>query len=250
MSSATLLAGGILALATAAGFAYVARLMLRLTRERGDQSALVMFSLFWTSAAIVWTTQGIVNVAAAFGRADLALVSALDQVGTPFYCLAAAGVLYYVLYLLTGKRAFLAPILGYYLALFFALRWRVESAGRMGVSVERWVVNFDYATPLQGTTYTILVALVALPILMSIVMYASLLRRIQDPGQRYRVLLVSIGLAAWVTTEALSFTSGFARTDAGEVLRRLVALGSTIVIIVGYRPPRFARERWRAVPLE
>lgn len=249
MAEATLLASAVVTLATALGFAFVGRLMLQAKQDQRDRSAIVLYSLFWASAAIVWATQGITNLLAYLGYADLAIVSALDQVGTPFYCLAAAGLLYYVTYLVTGSPRALLPILLYYLTLFFLVRWQVESAKRLDIEVGRWVVNFVYETPLQGPAYTLIVALIALPILASVAVYASFLRRIHEPAARYRVALVSIGLGAWILTEALSFTSGFSRTDAGELTRRLVALASTLLLMMAYQPPTFARSRWGARPI-
>lgn len=244
MAPATLLASAVLALATGAGFAAVGWLMLRRVQPAQGGGALVTFGLFWFSAAIVWTTQGLGSLLGWTGHLTIPLLSALDQVSTPFYCLAAAGLLYYVLYLLTGRARLLGPILAYYLVAFFLLRWRVESARRTGVVAEDWVVRFEYATPLQGPAYTLVVGLIAVPLLLAILAYGSLLFRVDDPAARYRIALVTAGLLAWVSTEALSYVSGFAATTAGELLRRLVALGSTLVILAAYLPPRIARERW------
>lgn len=245
MTSTTLLVSALLALGTGAGFAAIGRLMLK-SSTRKDHAATVMFALFWFSAAIVWTTQGLTNLVAATGHLTFAIMNALGQVGDLFYCVAAAGLLYYVLFLLTGRQRILVPILVYYLVLFFLLRLQTEVARRLDVEVGRWVVTFVYETPLQSPTYTIIVLAIAGPVVGAIFAYASLLRHTPEPAKRYRIVLISMGLLIWIGMEAFSFTSGFSRTDAGEITRRLVALGSAFVILLAYRPPAFARRRWLA----
>lgn len=235
MPPATLLASALLALSTAGGFAWVARVMWKRAAPAKGASALAMFTLFWVSAAIIWASQGIGSLAGYLGVATLPLISALDQVSTPFYCLAAAGLLHYVLYLLTGRERLLGPILAYYLVLFFLLRLRVESAGRLGVEVGDWVVTFAYASPLQGPAYTAIVALVSVPLLLAIVGYGTLWFRVEDPAQRTRIALVTTGLLGWVGTEALAFTTGFANAPEGEITRRIVALAGTILVLLAYR---------------
>lgn len=249
MVSPTLLASAVLALATAVGFGFVgAILLLRAPPARGH-AARVLFCLFWMSAAAVWTAQGLQNLAAAFGWATFALVSALDQVTTPFYCLAGAGLLYYTLYLVTGRERLLVPILVYYLVVFALVRWSVEEAHRLAIDVKPWLVSFRYETPLQGPAYSAVVALLALPLVAAVLAHAALLLRVHDPAARYRIALTSVGLLAWILTEALSYTSGFANSNAGELTRRLVALASAGIVVLAYRPPRFARERWHAEPV-
>lgn len=246
MPAVTLLVSALLALGTSAGFATIAILILARRAGATGHGARQMFALFWASASIVFAAQGLQTLAGYLGRASFGLVSALDQVTTPFYCLAAASLLYYALYLLTGKERLLVPILLYNLAMYVLLRWRIEDARRVDVRTEAWFVSFEYAQPLQGPAYTAIVALLTLPLVGAILGYGALAFRIRDPAARYRIALTTIGLLAWVGTEAVSYASGFAGTTQGELTRRLVALGATLIVLLAYRPPRFARERWGA----
>lgn len=248
MAPATLLASALLALATGAGFGVIGWLVARRPASGSAHSATVCFSLFWHSAAVIWIAQGLGSLSGFAGLADRGLLVTLDQIATPFYCLAAASLLFYVLYLLTGRPRLLLPILLYYLVLFAALRHHVEQAHPIGVEVRDWQVNLVHETPLQGLRYTILIGLVALPLVAAILAYGSLFFRVVDPGVRYRIGCVTLGLAVWISTEALSYSTGAAATTAGELARRLVALGSAFVVLAGYLPARWARERWGAQP--
>jgi len=248
----TLLASAALALGTAVGFAIVGRSVAsRAAPAGGGRGALAMFQLFWASAFAVWTTQGLASLAGGLGFASLAFNSALDQVSSPFYCLAAASLLYYVLYLVTGRERLLLPILVYYGVMWLLLRWRVEFAQRLDVKVNAWSVGFVYATPLQGWPYTLVILGISGPLLLAILGYASLWFHVEQPLVRYRIALVTLGLVGWVGTESLVFALGLADTAAGELTRRAVALASTIVIFLAYKPPDAWRMRLdRAHPVE
>ena len=244
MAPATLLLGALLALGTAVGFAAVGRLAL--VRAQGSSGVGTFFALFWFSAATVWTAQGAQSLLAYLGLLTPPLLTATDQVSSPFYCLAAGSLLYYVLYLVTGRGGIIGYIFVYYALLLFALRWSVAEAAPTGFEVLEWNVATTYERPLQGPFYSAVVSLIALPLLASILAYASLAFRVRDPAARYRIACVAGGLLLWVGTEALSFTSGIAATTAGELTRRLVALAATLLVLAGYLPPRVARERWGA----
>lgn len=241
----TLLLSALLAIGTGVGFIAVGTITLRKQRAGAD-AAQTMLSIFWFSAATIWITQGLGSLAGFLGMANLPIENALDEVGAPAYCLAAASLLYYALYLNTGKRTLLAPILVYYIALDLALRYLVGAARRLDIKVQAWQVSFVYETPLQSTAYTIVVALIALPLIASVFAYLSLAFRVRNPPVQYRIVLVSTGLLAWVLTEALAATTGITNTDAGEITRRLVALASTFVILLAYYPPAWAQRLWRA----
>lgn len=244
--SGTLLVSAALALGTAVGFALVGRRLAGRAPVREGRSAQTMFLLFWVSATVIWSVQGLSNLAAAWGAATLALHNAFDQVSTPFYCLAAGALLHYVLYLVTGRARLLAPILAYYLVLFFLLRWRVELANPVGVDEQGWTVAVEYATPLQSPSYTLLVALISAPLLASILIYGWLATRVADAPTRYRIALSSIGLFGWVGTEAATFALGLGGTSAGELTRRLVALVGMLLVLAAYQPPALLRARWAA----
>ena len=231
----TLLAGAVLSLGTAAGFVAVGVAVSRRLAAR-TRPAELAFRAFWFSAAVVWGAQGLMTLAGFLGVATRGVVMALDQVTSPFYCLAAGSLLYYVLYLLTGRERLLWPIAAYYFLAYVALRLVVESAHGVGVEVGAWQVNLLWETPLQGPAYTLVVALIAGPLLAAVLAYASLYFRVEDKVARTRIALVAVGLLAWVGTEAFSYTSGMARTTAGELTRRLVALGATVLILAAYRP--------------
>jgi hypothetical protein len=242
----TLFVSAALALATTAGFCAVGFLVARPRSRAPTALASAAFATFWHSAAVVSASQGLRLLAAALGEDTMALVVALESLTTPFYCLAAASLLYYVLFLFTGKQEFATPIAIYYLALLPLLRYQVARADPIGYTVTPWQVSYVYAQPLEWWGYSLTLALVVTPVLAAVCTYASLVARVSDPPTRYRATCVTVGLALWVSIEALSFASGLADTAPGEILRRLVGIASATAVVAGYAPPAYARRRWGA----
>src|SRR5688572_20118293 len=113
MAASMLLASAILAWASALGFLLCARLALRGSNEAGG--ARLSLAVFWMGAAGVAAIQGTRSVSVVLGHDSFVLIRALDQTATPAYCLSAAGLLYHVLYLLTGRRRLAIPVFAYYM---------------------------------------------------------------------------------------------------------------------------------------
>lgn len=246
MQAVTLYVSAALALATSAGFAAVGFLVARPRSRSPTMLASAAFAAFWHSAAIVSASQGLRLLAAALGWDSMALIVALESLSTPFYCLAAACLLYYVLFLFTGRQAYATPIAIYYLALLPLMRYHVARADPIGYVVTEWQVNYVYAQPLEWWGYSLTLALVVTPILAAVCTYATLIVRVPDAATRYRAVCVTIGLGLWVSIEALSFASGLAATTPGEILRRSIGIAAAAVVVAGYLPPAFARRRWGA----
>lgn len=246
MTPPTLAVSAALALGTAIGFAVVGALVAGRTTRAPAQLAAYAFAAFWFSGAIVAGSQGARLFSASLGIDSMALIVALEQVSTPFYCMAAAALVVYVLYLHTGRSGLAIPVTLYYLVLFPVLRYHVARADPIGYVVTDWQVNYVYAQPLQSTGYAIALALVTLPVIASVIAYATLANRTSDVPTRYRIVCVSAGLALWVGIEAFAFATGLAATSAGEILRRSLGIAAAMAVVLAYAPPAWARRRWGA----
>lgn len=246
-----LLAGALLALGTAAGLATVGLLVaLRASRTKMPLGG-AFFAVFWVSAAGIAASGGLRSLAAWAHVDSFALVVALEEITTPLYCTAGASLLIYVVFLRTGSGKHVLPIASYYLLLLPLLRYHVALAHPIGYAVTDWNVNYVYERPLATPAYAVTLLLTVGPLLAALGAYAALGATLREPATRYRIFGVSLGLALWVTTEALAFATGAATLGQGELIRRLVALGSTAIVISAYVPPAYARRRWGARgPLE
>lgn len=249
MPAASLILSAALASATAAGFAIVGSITSNRSARTPSWLASFAFSGFWFSAAIVAGSQALRLLAAVLGVDSMALIVGIEQASTPFYCMAAASLLYYVLFLLTGNARLATPVAVYYLALYPVLRYHVARAGPVGYVVTDWQVNYVYAQPLQWWGYSVTLALIVLPVLLAVIAYSALALSGLDAPTRYRLVCVSIGLTFWIGIEALTFSTGLAATTSGEILRRSLGLFAAGAVLMGYLPPAFARRRWGAARL-
>ena len=243
----TLLLTASLALASALAFSGVGLVASRRAPPQGTLAS-VAFPAFWHSAAVVYASQGLRALAAYLGRDTWPLVVALEQLSTPFYCIAAASLAYYVLYLLT-ERAWLAlPVACYYLVMLVVLRYHVQSAGPIGYVVTEWQVHYVYERPLQSAGYSVALGLASAPIFAAIAGYLALALRLQEPTLQWRIAWVGAGLALWIGVEVLAFATGLATTPEGELLRRGCGLATAAIVAVGYARSTDARAGPRATP--
>lgn len=246
MPAATLLLSALLALGSAGAFMAVGFLVVAPRRPMAPSLASVAFPAFWHGAALVFASQGARTLVAWMGVDSMPLIVALEGLSTTFYCMSGAALLYYTLFLLTGRSRLAIPIAAYYVVMLVVLRYHVALAQPIGYEVTAWQVNYVYVQPLQSTAFTIALLLALAPLLAAIVAYGSLSLRVDDHALRYRVVMVFAGLALWAGFEAFAFGSGLAATSAGEVLRRVAGLLGAVTVTAGYLPPAFARRLWGA----
>lgn len=240
MPEPTLLLAATLALGSALGFVAIGFLVAKRTPPSGTLASNA-FPAFWHSAGVVYASQGLRALAAYLGVDSWALIVALEQLTTPFYCLAGASLTFYVLYLLTGRAWLAVPISAYFLAMTVLLRYHVARAEPIGYVVTEWQVNYVYAVGLQSAGYAVALGLVSAPIFGAITGYATLVWRLEDPALRWRIGWVGVGLLLWIGVEAVAFATGLASTPTGEVLRRGAGLATAAVAAVGYARPTPAR---------
>lgn len=241
MTSTTLTLSALLAYGSAAGFLLCARLALK-GREAGG--ARLGLAGFWMGAAGVAAIQGTRSLSVTLGVDSFALIRALDQAATPAYCMAAAGMSYYVLYILTGRATVAIPLGLYYAVMVPVLRYPVELAHPIGYAVTDWNVNLVYDAPLAGPTYTVALALTAVPMWLSVAAYGSLWFRARGAEAKYRIACMTLGLLLWVGAEVVVWATGLAATPQGEVARRLIGLAVAVVVGIGHAPPALIRRRW------
>ena len=239
--TAPLALSAFLAWGSALGFLLCARLALRGTSEAGG--ARLALASFWMGAAAVAAIQGARSVSAVLGVDSFPLIRALDQAATPAYCLAAAGMVYYVLYILTGRATLAIPVVVYYVVMVPVLRYPVELAHPIGYAVGTWNVNLVYEAPLSSPAYTLALALAAVPMWAGVLAYASLLLHTPEPAARYRIACMTLGLLLWVGAEVVVWAAGLAATPAGEISRRLIGLAVALVVGIGHAPPAAIRRR-------
>lgn len=242
---AKLLLRGFVALVTALAYAYVARLVVARKLEGDAVRANRAFAVWWISfGAIEFLVAGY-QIPAAFGELDLALAVTFLNALVIMLAVALAGLLCFLVYLYTGSTRAFAPI---------AVAYAIVAAGLLYLVAWMQPDGFDPATgaihytrQLVGAPSAALGAVIALPVVLAAVGYASLYFRVTEREPRYRIVLVAGAFIVWFGWSLLSGVLGLARKapDTVSVVNQVVALAAPLVIILAYQPPAAVR-RWLA----
>lgn len=232
---ATLLAGVALNLVTAGLLAYAGRLVSRRETSRESARALGMFATWWYAVAAVVLLAGAPTLVGLAGVRDVAVFEALSYATALPLAVALWSLLYYLIYLWTGRASALVPLTVAY-ALFFAFSLVYFSSfeGRTlqetpysfrldgGTTPPRWM---DVAFGLS----------VAGPILYVVASYALLYFRVKDPGPRRRIALVSTGFAVWFGAVLLAFLLGFERAEWFPLVYEAPGVLAGLLVVRAYR---------------
>lgn len=219
-AAATLLAGLL--------FARVGwRLRARAAELSEGRVAMRAFSAWWLGIGA--STACVAGMAfVGLGAApSVALVVALRAASLVLLSIALAGILTHVAYVYTGRdrsRAIAAAYALLALAVVAHLLWSRPVA----LDVTAWTVETRaLREPLPGST-GILIGAYLLPPIVASALYLGLLRRAGDPVQRRRILIVGVGIFAWV------FASLLARASDAPLWQFVtrVALGTAVALSV------------------
>ncbi|HWH09422.1 MAG TPA: hypothetical protein VNX21_09500 [Candidatus Thermoplasmatota archaeon] len=237
MPSGTLLLSALVNLAAAAAFACAGARFLRPAPTEVNRLAQRGFALYWLGTAAYTAQSGVMDALAYAGVTSFPLFLAVRYLSIPVLCAALAGGSYYLLYLYTGRKAWVWLASGLYAVVGLAMTFYVASRRPYGVVVTDWRTDLAYAAPYEATpVFSLLLLLLVLPPIAGGVAYALLARRVQDRAARRRVLLVGLGIAAWslaALAARLSESSGLVQLLSRPVAGALVA---TLVLLAYARP--------------
>jgi len=239
-------------LGVSAGFAFVSAIIyvyvgVRFGRRQvsgESKMAARMFALFWLGLAATTASGGILSLTGALGDPNLGVVSAATYMNVVVISAALMGLLYYLVYLYTGRKEILMPLVALYSTLGVTLALYIASSNPTGVLVSRWSVGLTYARPLTGPFVLIVVGLLILPQLIAALVYFRLYFRLHDPTQRFRVAVVSWSLILWFGIGLLAGGAGLSRFDWWQVASRGLGLGAALAILTAYYPPRWVKDRF------
>lgn len=244
MGPPTLLLDAAIVLATAALYAYVGVVAWR-RRVGGDaQLASDLFATWWFALAATTAAGVVTRLLGWAGVTDLGLYLTVSQISLLGLCIALWGLLYYLLYLFSGRKQLIVPVSIFYVAFYSWIVYLVTARPPIGVEVTDWSVRLTYATELSSAALTAFILLLILPPLLGAIAYARLFFRVQDRTQRYRIGLVSFTIAAWFGTTLVVWILQVNQGFAWQVTSRLIGLAAAYLIYAAYRPPGWVRSRW------
>lgn len=245
MSTATLVTGVVVTLATAAVLAYVGRLTLHRRVSPRASEARTAFAAWWWAAAAVLAVGALHTLAGLAGVRAVDLHVLLLHVRAVPLAVAVWGLLFYLLYVYTGRAWLRWPVAAYAIAFYVYFLVYIELAGPWRVEVTPWEVRVLAIEPAAPAATLALGLLLGAPLTLASVLYGSLYFRLEERTQRFRVALVSLAFAALFATILVGFALRLETRTWFPLLYQVPSLVAALVVLFAHRPPAWARERWR-----
>lgn len=205
--------------------------------------ALTMFALWWFGLAASTALGGIRGVLAAAGVDNVAVYLTLTHVSLVPLTVALWALLYYLLFLYTGRAGILWPLSVGYALLYLALVGLLVWLSPTGVAIENGVARVEYARSLAGPGLAVLLGAFLGPVVVAAVLYGSLFFRLKDRTQRYRVGLVSSAFLAWFASPIAAIALGASTEAWWVVTSRAIGVLVPLVVLAAFRPPAWIRAR-------
>lgn len=233
-------------LAASVVYVIVATLILRRPVDPEARPAQYGFATWWLGVAAL----GVASVPSGLGW-NVAESGVLAWRAWVYFVfgvvfLALAGLVYYLLYLYTGRRRLWRAVLLFYVLLAAYMVYLVEGFGPyVGVQEGTTTVLFEREhPPLAALAFSLGLSL---PPLAAALAYFLLLFRLDDRESRYRIMLVSGGLGLWFLYSVLAtlfrFITDTDPTYLSTVVGQLFGLLAAVLVLLAFAPPRPVR-RW------
>lgn len=244
---ASLLAfSALLSLASTALLAYAGALVLRRPASSDARLAHRMFATWWFSVAAVMLLAGAPTLLFLLGVTSVPLHVAITYALAVPLTVALWALLYYLVYIYTGRRSAIWPLGGAYLVFFAFTLYYFSTFGQRRLETTGWtVLVVGDAVPPAWVSLTF-ATLLAVPILLVAIGYASLFFRTPHGPHRYRIALVSGAFLLWFGAVLLGFLLGWDREDWFPLVYQTPGVAAALMVVAAFRPPRWVRERIRA----
>ena len=223
-----------LSLASAAMFFLVARTVWSRPVSQESQRARNAFVLWWGILGAI-TLVGIV-----LQVPDLPLTVtgylAFTVVALGLICVGLWGLLYYLLFLFTNRRALALPLALGYIVYFAFLTAFILSGDPTSIEQTKWGPQLEYENQVDsGPIYWAAILLLILPPFLAAAGYLSLYWRVDNPVQKRRILMVSISILVWFGSSLVTSGAGASESDVGQFASRLIGLAAATTIYYAYR---------------
>lgn len=230
--------GAIFPIATALLLGYVSVLVLRKRTSADGKLPLRMFSLWWVCAGLVILLAGAPTMLTVVGVSDVRLFTVLGYASAAPLALGLFGLLYYLLYIYTGKRGAIWPLGAAYAAFFLFTLYYFSQFGPRHIETSVFSVRAIPDTRPPVPMRILFGAGVGLPIIGALIAYASLYPRARDPAARHRIATVSGAFALWFLPVVVALVSGWSEAAWFPLVYQVPGVVAAILIVIAYRPSR------------
>ncbi|MFT3890956.1 MAG: hypothetical protein QM730_04925 [Anaerolineales bacterium] len=244
MNEPTLLFSALLSALCGGIYYYVGRVLIHKNSLSSDSRlAWHLFVVWWYALAGATLASALLSLLGALGITNLPLFVTLTLINLLATCVALFGLMYYLLYLFSGNRRWLTPVVIFYIVYYIFLLYYVEASVPASVSVEPWRVRLVYQQQLGGPWTMILLLLLLFPQIIGSLAYFTLYFRVKNPTQKYRIVLVSWSIVIWFLSAFLGNLVGLNQVAWWQIFTRLIGLAAALTILIAYQPPTSLKRR-------
>lgn len=207
------------------------------------------FGLFWFGLGTHSALAATLTIAELVGDASAELTAAAAYAASFAIAIMCGGLMAYLLYVFTGRRAVFRWVGVAYAIQLVPLVGVVWFLQPTGVTMEGWIPIIDYARA-EGSALDPIVTLVfVLPPLIAAGSYVALFTRLKDPASRWRLGLVGGAITLWLASAVLATAIQTGNPDVGAIIGRSIAIAAALTVLAAYEPPAWAQRRFGAVRL-
>lgn len=248
MATPTLAFAGFMSLVACGAFFAVGRTLRRTLDASGEGAgAARAFVLWWICLGTYVGVEGALTLLTSVGAAPFEAWLAERYVTGPLLAVALWGLSYYVAYLYSGSTRLKLPLAALFAIAAIGYDWAIFDGRPYALRDAPWLVELAYAGGRDSLLYRAVLTTYALPPLVASVLYLTLLPRVTNRHQRYRIILVSTSIILWIGSGLVI------RLGTSDLLKfvnlTVFGLGAAIAILLAYHPPRFLRARLHLPPL-
>ncbi|MBI2078303.1 MAG: hypothetical protein HYT80_08055 [Euryarchaeota archaeon] len=243
-----------LAIASTIVYAAVGYQVGRRPASAEDQLAKRMFQAWWYGLAGLSVFTPLVAILRSLNLDTFDTMLILVQFLLIVVFAAIAGLVYYLLYIYTGRSWVIGPVIAYFVVMIVWLEYILVAA-----HIEGWGVPPDGGAkafldasgdriktdPVQGLVFGLLISV---PPLLSAIAFFSLYFKVTGAEQKYRIALVAASLVAWFGSSLVGTVTGLSRDpatqQAWQLTNMVVALCASCAVYLAYKPPAWVRRRW------
>ena len=217
--------------------------------DPASRRATRFFALYWFAIAFDAMLAAVNLLAGALGGASGAFEETVTLAIYASISVMMSGLLYYLVFLFTGRTWALWPIIALYVAMFVVGVNVVVTSQPTGLRMTRWASAVTYTTDPAGVGAAVLGFAFLLPPTIGALAYGAFMFRVHGATQRYRIALVSAGIFVWFVTSIVLGVKTLESSDVVQGWGRAVTLASILVVVAAYHPPAWVRRRWGIEPL-
>lgn len=209
------------------------RLRKREVRDPSARRALAAFALWWLVMGANQLLWMLVNGAAALSAPSFEVQATYAIVQRALLVISLAGLLTYLLYVLTGRDR-RAWVCAFYAAFLVASLYSFNWASPIALKPGLWRVDLAYARQVPAWSQLLMLLLLVGPPVVAALAYGWQWRRAPNPAARARLLWTSVGLTVWWV---FAVAAGAPRTlDLSwfQAVNRVVGLVVAVGILLAY----------------